>query len=145
MLTCDWSMIRNAFMYLHISWNYKSICQSGVHFCLPIECLIVRAGGWGPTAGRQGLVLAHREGCLMMRNGEWQCTQRYHCGITIPCSISYTALNTHLTLSPFFMYSRLQDDVGVLGSQDPRLLRAISALVAATRPSIPLLSIGSIA
>ena len=41
-------------------------------------------------------------------------------------------------------YSRVQDVVGVLGSQGPRLQHAISSLVAATRLSIPLLSIGSI-
>ena len=43
------------------------------------------------------------------------------------------------------MFSRVQDDVGVLGSQRPCLLHAISALVAVTRLSIPLLRMGSIA
>ena len=43
------------------------------------------------------------------------------------------------------MCSRVQDDVGVLGSQGPCSLQAISALVAATRLSIPLLTMGLIA
>ena len=42
-------------------------------------------------------------------------------------------------------YSQVQDDVGVLGSRGPCLLKAISAIVAATRLSIPLLTIESIA